>query len=90
MVRVKVFPENIQFSGNAIFRKGKCFHVFDCISKKNFEKYFLVFGKEEGRDKTQKKKNHQIRSNPVTFSHSFSVAKQICYIIPQSRNTNKT
>ena len=27
-------------------------------------------------NKTQKK-NHQIRSNPVTFSHSFSVAKQI-------------
>ena len=33
LVRVKVFPENILFSGNAIFRKGKCFHVFGCISK---------------------------------------------------------
>ena len=33
LVRVKVFPENISFSGNAIFQKGKCFHVFGCISK---------------------------------------------------------
>ena len=33
LVRVKVFPENILFSGNTIFRKGKCFHVFGCISK---------------------------------------------------------
>ena len=30
LVRVKAFPENILFSGNAIFRKGKCFHVFGC------------------------------------------------------------
>ena len=37
LVRVKAFPENISFSGNAIFRKGKCFYVFGCISK-NFPK----------------------------------------------------
>ena len=37
LVRVKAFPENIPFSENAIFRKGKCFHVFGCISK-NFPK----------------------------------------------------
>ena len=30
LVRVKSFPENILFSGNAIFRKGKRFHVFGC------------------------------------------------------------
>ena len=30
LVRVKLFPENILFSGNAIFRKGKRFHVFGC------------------------------------------------------------
>ena len=33
LVRVKVFLENILFFENAIFRKGKCFHVFGCISK---------------------------------------------------------
>ena len=33
LVRVKVFPENILLSRNAIFQKGKCFHVFGCISK---------------------------------------------------------
>ena len=37
LVRVKAFPENIPFFGNAIFLKGKCFHVFGCISK-NFPK----------------------------------------------------
>ena len=30
LVRVKAFPENILFSENVIFRKGKCFHVFGC------------------------------------------------------------
>ena len=33
LIRVKAFPENIPFFGNAIFWKGKCFHVFGCISK---------------------------------------------------------
>ena len=40
LVRVKVFSENIQFSGNAIFRKGKYFHVFGCISKNVSENIF--------------------------------------------------
>ena len=40
LVRVKVFPENILFFGNAIFRKGKCFHVFGCISKNVSENIF--------------------------------------------------
>ena len=30
LVRVKAFPENIPFSKNVIFRKGKHFHVFGC------------------------------------------------------------
>ena len=37
LVRVKAFSENIPFSENAIFQKGKCFYVFGCISK-NFPK----------------------------------------------------
>ena len=46
--------------------------MFSCVwlhFKKIFEKYFLMFGKEEWRNKIQKntdktqKKNHQIRSN---------------------------
>ena len=40
LVRVKVFPKNILFSGNAIFRKGKCFYVFGCISKNVSENIF--------------------------------------------------
>ena len=31
LVRVKVFSENISFSGNAILRKGKCIQVFGCV-----------------------------------------------------------
>ena len=31
LVRVKAFPENIPFSGNAIFQKGKCIQVFGCL-----------------------------------------------------------
>ena len=31
LVRVKAFPENILFSGNAIFQKGKCIQVFGCL-----------------------------------------------------------
>ena len=54
LVRVKAFPENIPFSGNAIFQKGKCFSYVWLYFKKFFEKYFLVFGKEEGRDKPRK------------------------------------
>ena len=30
LARVKAFLENNPFSGNAIFWKGKCFHVFSC------------------------------------------------------------
>ena len=40
LVRVKVFPKNILFSGNAIFQKGKCFYVFGCISKNVSESIF--------------------------------------------------
>ena len=52
LVRVKAFPKNIPFSGKE--------NVFMCLVhfKIFFEKYFLVFGKEvgkeEGRGKTQK------------------------------------
>ena len=31
LVRVKAFSENISFSGNAIFWKGKCIQVFGCV-----------------------------------------------------------
>ena len=65
MVRVKAFPENIPFSGNAIFRKGKCFHVFGCISKNFPKKIFWCLEKKKEKTNPEKhgqnleKKNHQ-------------------------------
>ena len=44
LVRVKAFPENIPFSGNAIFHKGKCFHVFGCHKNSFYGKSIPVFG----------------------------------------------
>ena len=57
MVRVKAFPENIPFSGNAIFWKGKCFHVFGCISK-NFPKN-IFWCLEKKKEETNPEKHGQ-------------------------------
>ena len=64
----KSFSGKYIFSGNANFRKMK---IFPCVwlrFKKLSRKYFLVFGKEEGKHKSEntshnpeKKKNHQRR-----------------------------
>ena len=40
LVRVKAFPENISFFGNAIFRKGKCIQVFCCVGIRFTENQF--------------------------------------------------
>ena len=40
LVRVKAFPENISFSENAIFRKGKCIQVFGCVGIRFAENQF--------------------------------------------------
>ena len=50
----KTFSGKYIFSGNAIFRKRK---IFPCVwlhFKKFPRKYFLVFGKEEGKHKSRK------------------------------------
>ena len=50
----KTFFEKYIFSGNANFRKRK---IFPCVwlhFKKFSGKYFLMFGKEEGKDKPKK------------------------------------
>ena len=63
----KTFFGKYIFSGNANFRKRK---IFSCVLlhfKKFSEKDFLVFGKEEGKHKSEntshnpEKKNHQRR-----------------------------
>ena len=57
LVRVKAFSENIPFSGNAIFWKGKCFHVFGCISKKFPKNIFWCL--EKNKEKTNPEKHGQ-------------------------------
>ena len=76
LVHVKYFPEN-----KAIFRKGKYFQVFGCISKnvlKNILWYLVVFLKI-----TQK-------THFLLVAHIFSAAKQIYNIIHQYKNTKET
>ena len=58
LVRVKAFPENIPFSGNAIFQKGKCFYVFGFISK-NFPKNIFWCLENATRKKTKPEKQTQ-------------------------------
>ena len=57
----KTFSGKYIFSGNANFRKRK---IFPCVwlhFKKFSGKYFLVFGKEEGKHKSRKKHKPQPR-----------------------------
>ena len=44
MVHVKAFPKNIPFSGNAIFRKGKCIQVVWLPWNSFYGKSISVFG----------------------------------------------
>ena len=67
MVAVKRFPENTYFLKMLISGKGKCFHVFGCISK-NFPKniFWCLEKKKENTNQktqatTQEKKNHQFQ-----------------------------
>ena len=53
LVAVKRFPENTYFSEMLISGKGKCFHGVWLHCKKFSEKYFLVFGKEGGKHKSE-------------------------------------
>ena len=61
LVRVKPFPENILFSGNAIFRKGKCFHVLVAFQK-IFQKIFSDVWKRRRKRQTQEKYHQRSRS----------------------------
>ena len=54
LVAVKRFLENTYFPEMLISGKGKCFHGVWLHFKKFSEKYFLVFGKEEGKHKSRK------------------------------------
>ena len=54
MVRVKSISGKYSIFRKCYFPERKMFSCVWLHFKKIFEKYFLVFGKEEGRDKTQK------------------------------------
>ena len=54
LVYVKAFPENIPFFWNAIFWKGKCFHVFGCISKNFLKNIFWCLEKKKEKTNPDK------------------------------------
>ena len=71
----KTFSEKYVFSGNANFQKRK---IFPCVwlhFKKFSGKYFLVFGKEEGKHKSRKTQATQPRKNSSTTTNSRSTAR---------------
>ena len=55
----KSISRKFPFSGNAIFRKGKCFHVFGCISKKISKNIFWCL-----ENATRKRQNQKTRTKP--------------------------
>ena len=65
MVVVKRFPENTYFPEMLISGKGKCFHVFGCISKNFPENIFWCLEKKKENTNPEKHKP-QPRSSPKT------------------------
>ena len=63
MVPVKLFMENIPISRNVIFRNGKCFHVFGCISKYFSKNIFWCLEKKLEKKK-EEAKPRKTRTNP--------------------------
>ena len=70
LVVVKRFPENMYFPEMLIFGKGKCFHVFGCISKNFLENIFWCLEKKKEntnpeKHKPQPRKKSSTTTNPV-------------------------
>ena len=71
----KTFSGKYIFSGNANFRKRKIFLCVWLYFKKFSGKYFLVFGKEEGKHKSRKTQaTTQKKTSTTTRSRSRSNA----------------
>ena len=66
LITVKRFPENTYFSEMLIFGKGKCFHVFGCISKKFSEKIFWCLEKKKENTNSEKHKPQPRSRHPTT------------------------
>ena len=70
----KTFSGKYIFSGNANFRKRKMFSYVWLHFKKFSGKYFLVFGKEEGKHKSEntkpqpRKKDHQRSQHKIAIT----------------------
>ena len=94
LVYVKAFPENIPFFRNAIFWKGKCFHVFGCISKNFLKNIFWCLEKKKEKtnpDKPRRRRRQRdldlreiaidsaiSRSVDRSSSRSFSLSFSLC------------
>ena len=76
----KTFSGKYIFSGNANFRKRKMFSYVWLHFKKFSGKYFLVFGKEEGKHKSEntktqpRKKDHQRSQHKIAITARSRIA----------------
>ena len=74
LVAVKRFPENTYFPEILISGKGKCFHVFGCISKNFPENIFwcLKKKKENTNQKTQATSHNPEKKKIINSRNVFS------------------
>ena len=81
----KTFSGKYIFSGNANFRKRKMFPCVWLHFKKFSGKYFLVFGKEEGKHKSENT-SHNPEKKKSSTTKMFPVRRPRCDRDPRSRS----
>ena len=91
LVRVKAFSENIPFFENAIFRKGKYFHVFGYISK-NFLKniFWCLEKKKEKTNQTNPEEGRRDSTAIVEIAINGAIASLVDRRAVQSRRRSQS
>ena len=77
---VKAFPENILFSENVIFRKGKCIQVFGCARNSFYGNEILVFVSGIRFTEMRFTENHFQRLFPENEIHFFTENHFSCLV----------
>ena len=85
------FPENIPFSGNAIFRKGKYFHVFGYISKNFLKNIFWCLEKKKKKtNQTNPEEGRRDRTAIVEIAIDGAIASLVNRRRRRSRSRRST